>query len=128
MKENLATTASDPQTYAIIGAAMSVHSGLGHGFLERVYQEALALEFRQREIPFQAECPIPVYYRGEKLSASYRADFVCYGAVLVELKALHGIGGGEKAQLLHYLKASGLKRGLLLNFGNTKLQYERLVF
>ena len=120
-------TGSDPQTYAIIGAAMSVHSELGYGFLERVYQEALGLELLRRKVPFQAECAIPVYYRGEKLSASYRADFVCFGAVLVELKAISAIGGGEKAQLLHYLKASGIKRGLILNFGTTKLQYIRFV-
>ena len=128
MSKKSVDTESDLQTYAIIGAAMSVHSELGHGFLEKVYQEALGLEFGWRKISFQAECPIPVHYRGEKLSASYRADFVCYGAVLVELKALAAIGGGETAQLLHYLKASGHKRGLILNFGTAKLQYARLVY
>lgn len=121
-------TGSDPQTFAIIGAAMAVHSELGHGFLERVYQEALSLEFRRRDIPFQAECPIAIHYKGEELSVVYRADFVCYGAVLVETKALAAIGGCEKAQLLNYLKATGLRRGLILNFGAVRLQYVRLVF
>ena len=119
---------TDPQTFAIIGAAMAVHSELGRGFLERVYHEALTLELRRRDIPFQTECPIPIYYKGEKLSVIYRADLVCFEAVLVEIKALSAIGGGEKAQLLNYLKASKLKRGLILNFGTDRLQYERLVF
>ncbi len=119
---------TDPQTFAIIGAAMAVHSELGHGFLERVYHEAMILELRRRAISFQSECAIPIYYKGEMLSVVYRADFVCYEAVLVEIKALPAIGGGEKAQLINYLKASRLKRGLILNFGATRLQYERLVF
>ena len=119
---------SDPQTFAVIGAAMRVHSELGQGFLERVYQEAICIEFRSMSIPFQAECPIPVWYKGEILTVNYRADFICFKEVLVEIKALSTIGGAEKAQLLNYLKASGLKRGLLLNFGSKKLEYQRFVF
>lgn len=118
----------DPQTYAIIGAAMEVHKTLGHGFLEAVYQEALAREFSMRSMPFRREAEMPVLYKGERLNTGYRADFVCFDAVVVELKALQAIGGTEEAQVINYLKATGLQCGILLNFGTTSLQYKRLVF
>jgi GxxExxY protein len=122
------TDSRDPQTYAIIGAAMEVHRRLGTGFLEAVYQHALAFEFSSRSIPFAREVELPVYYKGERLDCSYRADFVCYNEVIVELKALKSITGVEEGQLINYLKATGLKRGLLLNFGSANLELKRLVF
>lgn len=118
----------DPETYAIIGAAMEVHSTLGHGFLEAVYQEALAVEFTQRNIPFRREVELGIHYKNQKLPTAYRADFVCYDSVIVELKALTAIGNGETAQILNYLKATGFARGLLLNFGTPALQYKRISF
>ncbi|HEY5297578.1 MAG TPA: GxxExxY protein [Verrucomicrobiae bacterium] len=118
----------DPQTYAIIGAAMEVHRQLGHGFLEAVYQEALAIELAAREIRFQREVPLPVEYKGQRLLCSYRADFVCFDEVIVELKAITQLTGIDEAQTINELKATNLHRALLINFGAPSLEYKRLVF
>ena len=117
----------DSETYAIIGAAMEVHRQLGHGFLEAVYQEALALEFATRSIPFQREVPLPVNYKGKQLVCSYRADFLCCETVVVETKAIGQLSGNDEAQLINELKATGLNRGLLINFGGPSLEYKRVV-
>ncbi len=118
----------DPQTHAIIGAAMEVHRQLGQGFLEAVYQEAMAIELADRAISFVREAELPVFYKGQRLNCSYRADFVCYGSVIVELKALQALTGVEEAQMLNYLKATRLERGLLFNFGRTRLEFKRFIF
>lgn len=120
--------ARDPQTHAIIGAAMEVHSILGAGFLESVYHEALIRELEERGIPYEAEVELMIDYKGETLLTFFRADLICYGDVVVELKALSEIGGVEEAQLLNYLKATGIERGLLLNFGAPRLEVKRMVF
>ncbi|MCK4621390.1 MAG: GxxExxY protein [Desulfuromonadales bacterium] len=117
----------DAETYEIIGSAMRVHRELGCGFLENVYQEALEKEFRLQKIPYEREKELPVYYRSEQLKAFYKADFVCFGAVIVELKALQKLTTIEDAQVINYLKASRLHRALLINFGSKKLEYKRLV-
>lgn len=118
----------DPQTYAIIGAAMEAHRVLGCGFLEPVYQEALAEEFTLRQIPFAKEVPLIVKYKEKTLECKYKVDFICYDEVLVELKALTKLASVEQSQILNYLKASKLSRGLLINFGRTSLEYERFVY
>src|SRR5437870_5722612 len=115
----------DPQSHAIIGAAMEVHRELGFGFLEVVYQCALALEFQDRQIPFRAEAP--VRYKGKLLTCGYRADFICYEDFLVETKAITELTRADDAQLINELKATGLQRSLLLNFGAPSLQFERFV-
>jgi len=106
---------------------MEVHRRLGCGFLEAVYQEALAVEMALRSIPFKREVELPVYYRGGRLSVGYRADFVCFESVIVELKALSRLGGGEESQLFNYLKASGHEVGLMMNLGAPSLGYRRVV-
>ena len=118
----------DPRTYAIIGAAMGVHRELDCGFLEAVYQEALAVEFEARGVPFEREVNLPFSYKGETLNTAYRADFICFDSVIVEVKAISKLGGTEQAQLINYLKATGHEVGLLLNFGAQSLQHQRLVF
>jgi GxxExxY protein len=117
----------DPQTFAIIGAAMEVHREPGVGFLEPVYQEALAVEFMERQVPFRREAEVPVLYKGQQLACGYRSDFVCFDDVIVELKALRAVSTVEQAQLLNYLKATGFHRGLLINFGAARLEYRRFV-
>jgi GxxExxY protein len=118
----------DPQTYNIIGAAMEVYQHLGNGFLEQVYQEALAKEFTKRDIPFQKEVQLTVFYKGEPLNCTYRADFVCYENIIVELKALDNLSGNEESQIIHYLKVTGFQRGLLINFGAPAIQFKRFVY
>ncbi len=117
----------DEQTYAILGAAIEVHKTLGPGFLEPVYQEALALEFTRRGIPFQREVQLTISYKGQKLNTFYKTDFICFNEIIVELKALDMISVLEQSQVINYLKASGLQRSLLLNFETNSLQYKRLV-
>ena len=117
---------NDPRTYEIIGAAMEVHKVLGHGFLEAVYQEALAIEFEIRGIPFKKEVEIPILFKGRTLDTKYRADFICYDiAVIVELKALSELTSKEDSQVINYLKGTNIEVGLLLNFGTPSLEYRR---
>jgi GxxExxY protein len=125
MVETLET--NDPRTYSIIGAAMEVHRQLGCGFLEPVYQEALAIEFSKRKISYSREVKLPVFYKQMRLNTPYRVDFICFDEVAVELKALTHLSGTEEAQLINYLKASGKEIGLLVNFGGRSLVYRRFI-
>lgn len=115
----------DKRTYTIIGAAMEVHRHLGSGFLEPVYQEALAIEFQVRKISFKREVDITPQYKGQSLRCGYRVDFICFDNILVELKALDGLTSIEEAQIINYLRASNLEIGLLINFGALSLQHHR---
>jgi GxxExxY protein len=118
---------SDPRTYSIIGAAIEVHRQLGCGFLEPVYQEALAFEFSDRNIPFVQELKLPLAYKGRPLRTKYFPDFICFSAIVVELKALARMSGTEEAQVINYLKATGHEVGLLINFGRRSLEHKRFV-
>ena len=116
------------EVYAIVGAAIEVHRELGPGFLEAVYQEAMEMELRERDIPFEAEKALRISYKGKILKKEYYADFICYEKIIVELKALDRLSGNEEAQILNYLKTTGLKVGLLVNFGSHgKLEWQRFV-
>jgi len=116
------------EVYNIIGAAMEVHKILGCGFLEAVYQEALELEFQYRKIPYEREVQLDIYYKEQLLKKHYQADFICYDDIIVELKALSALTSEHESQLLNYLKATGSKVGLLINFGNKSLEYKRMVY
>ena len=118
---------TDAQTYAIIGAAMEAHRELGHGFLEAVYQEALAVELAARGIPFQREVPLRVKYKNQLLACTYKADFICFGEILVELKAIEMLGDADKSQVINYLNAVKFTRALLFNFGSPSLEHQRIV-
>lgn len=107
---------------------MAVHGELGAGFLEAVYRGALPIEFERRKIRFRPEVLLPVKYRGVQLPVTYKADFVCESGVIVEVKAVDSLSSHDEAQLLNYLKASGIRRGLVINFGAASLEYKRRVW
>lgn len=113
-------------TGKIINACMEVHNELGNGFLEPVYQEALEEEFKIQGIPYVREKLLPVMYKGKQLKKEYYADFVCYDDIIVELKAVSVLSKPHKAQVLNYLNAANKEIGLLINFGETKLKWERI--
>ena len=113
-------------TRHIIGATMEVHKILGAGFLESVYEESIAIEFGLRNIKFERQKPLDIIYKG-KMAKQFVCDFLVEGKVIVELKAVKGLSDSDEAQLLNYLKATGNKVGLLVNFGQSSLKYKRMV-
>ncbi|MEJ7713427.1 MAG: GxxExxY protein [Pyrinomonadaceae bacterium] len=116
------------ETYRIIGACFAVYKEKGCGFLEAVYQECLEIEFAYQGIPFVAQRPLVLQYRGRQLRQSFQPDFICFDSIIVELKAVSRLADGHRAQLLNYLNACRTPVGLLVNFGHyPKLEYERLV-
>lgn len=114
------------ECFSLVGAAIEVHKHIGCGFTEPVYQEAFEEELRLRGIPFEREKVINVTYKGKVLSKSFRPDFVCYDKIIVELKAVSEFTDEHISQVYNYLKASGFKLGLLVNFGTTSLKYKRI--
>ncbi len=117
------------EVYKIIGAAMEVHTELGPGFLESVYEEALTLEAEKRNIPYRTQVKILVKYKGQQLNKEFIADFIGYDKVLVELKCIPKLTRREEAQMINYLKATNLEVGLLINFGSyPKLEWKRFVY
>ena len=117
------------ECYDIIGTAMQVYKVLGHGFVEAVYQEALQKEFVHRNIPFQREKEINIYYGNEILDIKFKPDYICYNGIIVELKAVTELDDIHRAQIMNYLKATKYRLGLLINFGcQHGLEYERKIF
>jgi GxxExxY protein len=116
------------EAYKVIGACFEVYKEKGCGFLEAVFQEALQLELSIQKIPFEAQKIIPLTYKGIPMVQAYKADLICFGTVLVEIKAVSELADEHRAQVLNYLHATGLRLGLLVNFGHyPKLQWERIV-
>lgn len=115
------------ECYKIIGAAMEVHKALGRGFLEPVYHEALKIEFEQEGIPWSDEVLLDIKYKGRILTKKYLADFICYGSIIIELKAVDKLIPEHVAQVVNYLKATEMNLGLLINFGHNSLQYKRVI-
>ena len=116
----------EEETGKILKACMNVFNELGNGFLEAVYQEALAIEFEEMHIPFERETKIDIFYKGKKLDKEYYADFICYDKIIVELKAISKLVNANKAQVINYLYGTKLSVGLLVNFGESSLKWERL--
>lgn len=115
------------ECYEIIGACIEVHKELGCGFLESVYQEALEIEFRRRNIPYEREKELSIIYKGEPLKKKFYTDFVCYDKIIVETKACRELIEEHMSQTLNYLNATRHQVGLLFNFGERSLKYKRLI-
>ena len=113
-------------TEKVIGAAMEVHNNLRNGFLESVYEEAMAIELDLQKIPFEKQKPVDVFYKG-RLAKQFFCDFIIDGKVLVELKAIKRLSETENAQVLNYLKAIKLPLALLINFGSSSLEFKRII-
>ena len=115
------------ESFAIIGACMKVHRSLGAGFLEAVYEEALEREFVNQKIVYKRQVKLDLYYQGQKLKKQYRADFICYDEIIVEIKAVSQIPVAFYAQLQNYLKCTNMELGMLINFGTSSLTYKRMI-
>ena len=115
------------ESYKIIGACMKVHRTLGPGFLEAVYEEALEKEFQNQKIQFKKQVKLELYYENQKLKKQYRADFVCYDSIILEIKAVKLIPIVFYAQLKNYLKCTNTELGMLINFGTSSLTYKRIL-
>jgi GxxExxY protein len=115
------------ESFAIVGACMKVHRSLGAGFLEAVYEEALEREFQTLNIPFKRQVKLDLYYDNQKLKKQYRADFVCYDTIIVEIKSVSIIPTAFYAQLQNYLRCTNMELGLLINFGASSLIYKRMI-
>jgi GxxExxY protein len=115
------------EVYQIIGACFDVHSTLGHGFLEAVYSEALAIELSKKGVPFEMNKELNIQYKDRVLHKRYYADLVVFEKIIIELKAIETLAPEHTAQVLNYLKATKMRLGLLINFGASKLQYERII-
>ena len=116
----------EEETGKILNACMEVHKELGNGFLEPVYQEALEEEFKLQHIPYEREKLLNIIYKGKKLTKEYFADFFCYGNIIVELKAVTNLVKAHKSQVINYMKATNSEIGLLINFGENSLKWERI--
>ncbi|MBU0559490.1 MAG: GxxExxY protein [Bacteroidetes bacterium] len=115
------------ESYKIIGACMEVHKKLGAGFLESVYAEALELEFIKEDIPFEKEKKLSVYYDGKPLKKFFKADFVCFNTIILELKSAKFLADADYKQAVNYLKATKFKLSILVNFGTPSLTYKRIL-
>jgi GxxExxY protein len=116
------------EAYAIVGACFEVYNDKGCGFLEAVYQECLEIEFGLRGVPFDPQAELTLTYKGRILGKTYRPDFVCFEKIIVEIKAVSELAGEHRAQVHNYLKATGFRLALLVNFGSKgQLKYERIV-
>ncbi len=116
------------ESYAIRGAVFEVYREMGNGYLEAVYQECLERELHRRSIPYEPRPALTLHYKGEPLTRRFQPDLVCYGKILIELKAVKDLCPDHRAQMINYLKATGLKLGFLVNFGSVdQVQIERLI-
>lgn len=115
------------ESYKIIGICMNIHSTLGNGFLEAVYCEVLEKEFVKNNIPYQREVKLDLFFNGEKLDKKYKADFICFDNIILEIKVVSFIHENFTKQTLNYLKATDKKLGLLINFGEKSLKYKRII-
>lgn len=116
------------ECYRLVGACLAVHRDKGHGFVEPVYQDALEIELEFSAIPFDRQRSYSIYYRGRLLRHTYTPDLLCYEKIIVELKAAKCLTDEHRAQVLNYLKVTGLQLGLLVNFGShPRLEWERIV-
>jgi len=118
----------EQESYAVLGACFEVYKQKGCGFLEPVYHECLEIEFGLRSIPFQSELKLELEYKGRRLKQSYEPDFICFGRIIVEIKAVSALNDAFRAQLQNYLRATDHRLGFLVNFAHhPKLEYERIV-
>ena len=115
------------EAYKIVGAAMAVHRHFGCGFSEKVYQDAMEIEFQEQNIPFLREEPIFATYHGRQLKSEFKPDFICFDRIIVELKAVQGLEDYQRSQAINYAKVANMSMALLINFGEPSLRYERYI-